>query len=99
MANCLAAAASGVILVSARIAKGEQNIIDSASRQGFPVVTVEDNGFSSLYHPSESRMDLCFDSRLLIVSPWQYAYRHVGDSISVAECKTMNCIVQAILPH
>ena len=58
-ARCLSAAASGAILVSARIAKGEQTIIDSAISQGFPVVTVEDNGFSSLYHPSERRMDLC----------------------------------------
>ena len=94
--RCLSAAASGSILVSARIAKGEQDIIDSANHQGFPVVTVEDNGFSLLYHPSEARMDLCYDNRLLIVSPWKYAYRHVDESISVAECKAMNCIVQAI---
>ena len=95
-ARCLAAAAAGAILVSARIAKGEQTIIDSAISQGFPVVTVEDNGFSSLYHPSEHRMDLCLANKLLIVTPWQYVYRRVDDTISVAECKTMNCVVQAI---
>ena len=92
----LSAAASGAILVSARIAKGEQNIIDSAISQGFPVVTVEDNGFPSLYHPSEARMDLCSANKLLIVSPWKYVYRRVADAISVAECKAMNCIAQAI---
>ena len=95
-ARCLAAASSGAHLVSARIARGEHDIIDSAIRQGYPVVTVEDNGFSSLYHPSEQRMNLCYNRRLLIVSPWQYVYRRVNDSISVAECKTMNCIVQAL---
>ena len=95
-ARCLAAAASGAILVSARIAKGEQDIINSAIQQGYPVVTVEDNGFPSLYHPSEHRMDLCLANKLLIVTPWHYAYRRVGDTISVAECKAMNCVVQAI---
>lgn len=94
--RCLAAAAAGAILVSARIAKGERDIMESAMRQGLPVVTVEDNGFSSLYHPSEIRMELCSDDKLLIVSPTQYAYRHVGDTITVAECKAMNCVVQAL---
>lgn len=95
-ARCLAAAASGAILVSARIAKGEQDIINSIMQQGYPVVTVEDNGFPSLYHPSEHRMDLCLANKLLIVTPWLYAYRRVDDTISVAECKAMNCVVQAI---
>ena len=95
-ARCLAAAASGAVLVSARIAKGEQDIIDTAISQGFPVVTIEDNGFPSLYHPSERRINLCSNNKLLIVSPWQYAYRRVDDTISVAECKTMNCIAQAL---
>lgn len=95
-ARCLAAAASGAILVSARIAKGEQDIINSAIQQGYPVVTVEDNGFPSLYHPSEHRMDLCLANKLLIVTPWHYAYRRVDDTISVAECKAMNCVVQSI---
>ena len=95
-ARCLAAAALGAILVSARIAKGEQDIINSIMQQSYPVVTVEDNGFPSLYHPSEHRMDLCLANKLLIVTPWHYAYRRVGDTISVAECKAMNCVVQSI---
>ena len=94
--RCLVAAATGIVLVSARIAKGEQDIIDSAIHQGYPVVTVEDNGFPSLYHPSERRMDLCVANKLLIVTPWQYAYRRIDDTITVAECKAMNCVVQAI---
>lgn len=94
--HCLAVATTGAVLVSARIAPGERDIIDTAIRQGHPVVTVEDNGFATLYHPSEHRMNLCFDKKLLIVSPWQYVYRRVDDTISVADCKTMNCVVQAI---
>lgn len=92
----LSLAASGSVLVSARIAKGEQDIMQSATDQGLPVIAIEDNGFPAIYHPSESRMDLCTEGRLLIVTPWKYLYRRVNDNISVAECKTMNCIVQAI---
>ena len=44
----------------------------------------------------ETRMDLCLANKLLIVTPWLYSYRRVGDTISVAECKAMNCVVQSI---
>lgn len=94
--RCLAAAASGAVLVSAQIAKKEQEIMNAAISLGYPIVTVEDNGFPSIYHPSEYRMNLCNDGKLLIVTPWQYVYRRVNNTISVAECKTMNCIVQTL---
>lgn len=35
-------------------------------------------------------------SRLLIVTPWRYRYRGRQEAISVPECKTMNCLAQAI---
>ncbi len=94
--QCLTAASAGAILVSARIAKGEQEIIDTAIQQGFPVITIEDNGLPERYHPSERRIDLCATNKLLIVTPWRYIYRHTHEPISVAECKTMNCMVQAL---
>ena len=90
------AAAAGSVLVSARIAKGEQDIMNVVMSQGYPVVTVEDNGFPALFHPSNQRTNLCSDSKLLLISPWNYVYRHASTSISVAECKTMNCIVQSL---
>jgi hypothetical protein len=94
--RCLTAASEGAILVSARIAKGEQEIIDTAIQQGFPVIIIEDNGLPERYHPSERRIDLCATNKLLIVTPWRYIYRHTHEPISVAECKTMNCVVQAM---
>ena len=94
--RCLTAASEGAILVSARIAKGEQEIIDTAIQQGFPVITIEDNGLQERYHPSERRIDLCATNKLLIATPWRYIYRHTHEPISVVECKTMNCIVQAL---
>lgn len=93
---CLTAAANGTVLVSARIAKGEQAIIDEAIAQGHPVILITDNGFPEIYHPSEKRLQLCTAHRLLLLTPWTYQYRPTHEDITVAQCKTMNCLAQAI---
>ncbi len=94
--RCLEEAARGAVLVSARIARGEQDIMDETANRGFPVVLIADNGFTDRYHPSASRMSLCADGRLLLVTPWRYEYRRKDDSITVAACKSMNCLSQAL---
>ena len=96
MARCLDEAAAGAVLVSPRIAKGEQAIIDEAIRRGYPVVLVADNGFPDRYHPSAAQLDLCAAGRLLLVTPWLYQYRGRQEAITVPECKTMNCIAQSL---
>lgn len=93
---CLREAECGAVLVSARIAKGEQAIMDEAVSLRYPVVLVVDNGFPEVYHPSERRVQLCADNRLLLVSPWRYRYLPVGASIGAVECKTMNGVVQSL---
>ena len=93
---CLTAAAKGAILVSARIAKGEQEIIDEAIAQGHPIILITNNGFPEIYHSSEARLQLCTVHRLLLLTPWTYQYRLVNEDITVAQCKTMNCIAQAL---
>lgn len=93
---CQEAAASGAVLVSARIAPGEQDIIDDAIAQEYPFILIADNGFPEIYHPSEARLQLCTANRLLLLTPWTYQYRPANEDITVAQCKTMNCIAQAI---
>ena len=95
-AACLTAARDGAVLVSARISPGEQDIINAVMAEGFPVINIEDNGMPELYHPSEQRMALCVDDKLLIVTPWVYLYRAAEEGITVAECKAMNCVAQAL---
>ena len=94
-ARCLAEAAAGAVLVSARISQGEQDIMDAASTLGFPVVRIEDNGFPDIYHPSAQRMDDCASGRLLLITPWCYQLRSHTENITTLVCKTMNCIAQA----
>lgn len=94
--RCLEEAAQGAVLVSPRIAVGEQQIIDEAVDRGFAVALIADNGFPEVYHPSATRIDLCAAGRLLMVTPWLYAYRGKDEAVTVPFCKTMNCVAQAL---
>jgi len=95
-ARCLKEAADGAALVSARISKGEQEILDTALHSGYPIIRIEDNGFPEIYHSSADRMDNCAAGLLLLITPWNYQYRTHEEVISVPFCKTMNCIAQAV---
>ena len=94
--SCLAAAANGAVLVSPRIANGEQKIMDEAEAKGYPVIIIADNGFPEIYHPSKEKINLCMSNHLLLLTPWKYRYRLSEVGITVAECKTMNCVAQAL---
>lgn len=94
--QCLKAARAGAVLVSARISPKEQDVMDAAIGEGLPVVLIADNGMQERYHPSAERLRLCSEGRLLIVTPWRYRYRPAGEGITVMECKTMNCVAQAL---
>ena len=94
--RCLEEAERGAVLVSARIAKGEPEIMDEAQRRGYPVVLIADNGFPEIYHPSAERIEQCAMGKLLIVTPWLYQYRKKDETVSVPFCKTMNCVAQAL---
>ena len=96
MQRCLEEAAQGAVLVSARIAKGEQAIIDATLAHSYPVIILKDNGFPDRYHPSDRLTEQCSSGNLLLLTPWHYHYRTADSHISVVECKTMNCIVQAL---
>ena len=95
-ACCMEEAEHGSVLVSPRIAKGEQAIMDEAMHRGFAVVLIADNGFPEVYHPSTERIERCAEDKLLIITPWKYHYRGKDEGITAIECKTMNCLAQAI---
>lgn len=95
-ARCLAEAAHGAILVSPRIASGEQEIMNEAVSHGFPVIIVTDNGFPERYHPSTERIDQCAKGQLLLVTPWQYQYRGKNEQVTIPFSKAMNCVAQAL---
>jgi len=57
---------------------------------------ITSGGFPEIYHPSEEKQEYCAAGRLLLLTPWNYHYRKAEEAITVAECKTMNCIAQAV---
>ena len=95
-ARCLEEAARGAVLVSARIAPGEQEIMNEAVNHGSPVIIIADNGFPERYHPSTERIDRCASGQLLLVTPWQYQYRGKNEQVTIPFCKAMNCVAQAL---
>ena len=94
--RCLEEATQGAVLVSARISPKEREIIDECVNHGFPVITIHDNGFSDRYHPSEERLGLCAEGRLLLITPWGYQYQGKNEQVTVPFCKAMNCVAQAL---
>ena len=94
--RCFDEAEKGAVLVSARIAPDEQAIIDVATEAGFPVVRVIPDGIPDRFHPSAELTTLCAAGLMLLVTPWQYRHRPSDEPITARECKTMNCVVQAI---
>ena len=94
--RCLEEAAQGAVLVSACISPKEREIINESVNRGFATITIHDNGFSDRYHPSEERLGLCAEGRLLLVTPWVYQYRGKEEQVTVPFCKAMNCVVQAL---
>lgn len=94
--RCLDEAAHGAVLVSPRIAPGEQEIMNEMVNHGFPVIIIADNGFPERYHPSAERLDQCAAGRLLLVTPWQYHYRGKNEQVTIPFCKAMNCVAQAL---
>ena len=95
-ARCLEEAARGTVLVSGRISSGEHEIMDEALSRGFPTILIADNGFGERYHPSSTRLEQCARGQLLIVTPWQYRYRPKTETLNVPQCKTLNCLAQAL---
>ena len=94
--RCLDEAAQGAVLVSACISPKEREIINESVNRGFATITIHDNGFSDRYHPSEERLGLCAEGRLLLVTTWVYQYRGKEEQVTVPFCKAMNCVVQAL---
>lgn len=84
----LSQAKQGAVLVSPAISKGEKAIMRMAFDAGFPVVFLQENGFSDLAKPSGARMDACARGQLLILAPW--AHHNEKTTITRNQCLSLN---------
>ena len=84
----------GAILVSPSISPGEKAIMRAAFDAGFPLILLQENGFTGMTKPAGSRFDACADGRLLILSPWEHHNQRLN--ISRGQCLTLNEMAKVI---
>ena len=70
VAEYLAAAHAGAVLVSPAISPGEKVIMRAAFDEGLPLIFLEENGLCDLAKPGGARMDAYAKGQLLILAPW-----------------------------
>ena len=94
LAVCLQAAQQGAVLVSPAISKGEKTIMRAAFEGGFPLIYLQENGFTDLAKPGGRRMDACAKGQLLILAPWDHHNEKM--TIMREQCLKLNEIVKLI---
>ena len=71
-ADLLSAAAQGAVLVSPAISHGEKTIMRAAFDAGYPLIILQENGFTDLAKPGGARFDACARGQLLLLAPWEH---------------------------
>jgi len=87
-------AAQGAVLVSPSISPGEKAVMRAAFEGGFPLVVLQENGFTDLAKPGGKRMEACAEGRLLILAPWQHHNERIA--IQRNQCLVLNEMAHAI---
>ena len=92
--QCLDAANKGAVLVSPSISRGEKNVMRAAFDKGFPLIYLQENGFSDLAKPGGLRMEACARGQLLILAPWEHHNEQI--TISRNQCLSLNEMAKII---
>ena len=90
----LKAASQGAVLVSPSISPGEKAVMRAAFDRGFPLILLQENGFTDLAKPGGKRMEACAEGRLLILSPWQHHNERIV--IRRSQCLSLNDMARQI---
>ena len=94
VAQCLAAARKGAVLVSPSISPGEKTVMKAAFNEGFPLIYLQENGFTDLAKPGGARMEACASGQLLILAPWEH--HNEKTTIKRDQCLTLNEMARSI---
>ena len=92
--QCLEMANKGAVLVSPSISKGEKNVMRAAFEKGYPLIYLQENGFSDLAKPGGARMEACARGQLLILAPWEHHNERI--TISRNQCLSLNEMAKMI---
>jgi hypothetical protein len=92
--KCLTACRQGIVLVSPSISPGEKAVMRAAFEAGFPLVYLQENGFTDLAKPGGRRMEACANGQLLVLAPWEH--HNERTTISRSQCLSLNDMAHAI---
>ena len=92
--QCLEMANKGAVLVSPSISKGEKHVMRAAFEKGYPLIYLQENGFSDLAKPGGARMEACARGQLLILAPWEHHNERI--TISRNQCLSLNEMARMI---
>ena len=92
--TCLAACAQGAVLVSPSISAGEKAVMRAAFDKGYPIILLQENGFTDLAKPGGQRMEACARGVLLIIAPWEH--HNERTTIRRHQCLTLNEMARKI---
>lgn len=81
-------ARQGAVLVSPSISKGEKAVMRAAFEAGYPLILLQENGFTDLAKPGGLRFDACAEGRMLILAPWEH--HNERRTIRRDQCLTLN---------
>ena len=90
----LESANKGAVLVSPSISKGEKSVMRAAFEKGFPLIYLQENGFSDLAKPGGARMEACARGQLLILALWEHHNERI--TISRNQCLSLNEMARII---
>ncbi len=90
----LKAAAEGAVLVSPAISPGEKAVMRAAFERGYPLVLLQENGFTDLAKPGGQRMEACARGQLLILAPWEH--HNEQTTIRRDQCLQLNDMAAAL---
>ena len=90
----LAAARQGAVLVSPSISPGEKAVMRAAFDEGFPLIYLQENGFTDLAKPGGRRMEACASGQLLILAPWEHHNERL--TIQRSQCLQLNDMARLI---
>ena len=90
----LATGAAGAVFVSPCISKGEKTIMRAVFDAGYPVVFLQENGFTDLAKPGGCRFDACARGQMLILAPWEHHNERLA--ITRDKCMMLNNMARRI---
>ncbi len=90
----LQAASEGAVLVSPCISEGEKRVMRAAFEQGYPLIVLQENGFTDLAKPGGKSIEACVSGRMLIMAPWEHHNERIP--IKREQCLMLNELARRI---